>query len=76
MLILIFTGIVNKVGKRHIGCLVHGKFNAWIPRRDQEKQKEDLIGEEIQFIVTDIFTNNDILSLKGRLVEQRYSILK
>ena len=63
--------MVNKVGKRHIGCLVHDKFNAWIPRSEQDRQKDDLIGKEIEFTVTDIFTNNDILSMKGTLKEHR-----
>lgn len=70
------TGVINKVGKQHIGCLVHGKFNAWIPRRNPEGQTENLLGEEIQFVVTNIFTNNNILSLKGIVDEERFTALK
>ena len=69
-----FAGVINKVGKQHIGCLVHDKFNAWIPRLNPTAQNEDLAGEEIQFEVTNIFTNNNILSLKGRVEETRYCV--
>ncbi|NXU90457.1 RPA43 polymerase, partial [Xiphorhynchus elegans] len=50
------VGIINKVAPSHIGCLIHGCFNASIPKPEQMSvvQWQDLglkIGDELKFQV-------------------------
>lgn len=63
-----FSGKVNKIAKRHIGCLVHNHFNAWIPHTTvTEKIAADLLmNAEIEFTVQNISTNRNVLSIKGK----------
>ncbi|XP_053384561.1 DNA-directed RNA polymerase I subunit RPA43-like [Mercenaria mercenaria] len=62
------NGKVNKIAKRHVGCLVHDHFNAWIPHTSStEKVAADiLMGAEVEFTVQDISTNRNVLSIKGK----------
>ncbi|KFP94404.1 DNA-directed RNA polymerase I subunit RPA43, partial [Haliaeetus albicilla] len=50
------VGVINKVAPSHIGCLIHGCFNASIPKPEQMSivQWQDLglkIGDELKFQV-------------------------
>ena len=62
-----FQGVINKVGQDYIGCLVHGRFNASIPRI----QAADLpasclvIGEQFVFDVVKIYSQNGVVSMRG-----------
>ncbi|KAL4224979.1 hypothetical protein ACF0H5_015674 [Mactra antiquata] len=61
-------GKINKVGMKHLGCLVHGCFNAWVPLTPEiDKTKADkIIGTEMEFTVVSITRNRNILSIKGK----------
>ncbi|VDI80733.1 DNA-directed RNA polymerase I subunit RPA43 [Mytilus galloprovincialis] len=67
----LLKGIVNKKSTYHVGCLVHQCFNASIHKpRDLESEWEGTqlqIGEEFIFKVTNIYTNNGVLSLRGNI---------
>ncbi|KAK3600788.1 hypothetical protein CHS0354_009222 [Potamilus streckersoni] len=62
-------GIVNKTSKFHVGCLVHDCFNASIPKPKKSvggwMGSSFTVGTEFLFVVTGIFTNNNVLSMKG-----------
>ncbi|KAL3842601.1 hypothetical protein ACJMK2_020594 [Sinanodonta woodiana] len=64
-------GIVNKTSKFHVGCLVHNCFNASIPKPKESVDSwigsSFTVGTEFLFVVSGIFTNNDVLSMKGYL---------
>uniref|UniRef100_A0A3B4B4L5 DNA-directed RNA polymerase subunit n=1 Tax=Periophthalmus magnuspinnatus TaxID=409849 RepID=A0A3B4B4L5_9GOBI len=70
-------GMVNKLGVNHVGCLVHGCFNASIPKpnlvsmetwRDAGPQ----IGSELEFDVTTLDADTaGVLLIRGRLKRTR-----
>ncbi|XP_046569438.1 LOW QUALITY PROTEIN: DNA-directed RNA polymerase I subunit RPA43-like [Haliotis rubra] len=70
----LLKGTVNKMSKDHVGCLVHDRFNASIhrPRIHLNGWRGSMLrpGEEFPFQVEDIFSNNAVISLKGKLVDQ------
>uniref|UniRef100_A0A8D0GRL7 DNA-directed RNA polymerase subunit n=1 Tax=Sphenodon punctatus TaxID=8508 RepID=A0A8D0GRL7_SPHPU len=67
------VGIINKVAPSHIGCLVHGCFNASIPKPDhvsaeQWKELEFQIGNRLEFVV--VCFDSDaagVFCIRGRL---------
>ncbi|XP_046376048.2 DNA-directed RNA polymerase I subunit RPA43-like [Haliotis rufescens] len=71
----VLKGTVNKMSKDHVGCLVHDRFNASIhrPRTHLNGWRGSVLrpGEEFPFQVEDIYSNNSVISLKGKLVDQK-----
>ena len=72
----ILKGCVNHVGRGHVGCLVHGCFNASVP---QPMDSGDtwpgyglVMGQEFLFEVDKTFTQNGVLSMKGKLIDSRF----
>ncbi|XP_067417773.1 DNA-directed RNA polymerase I subunit RPA43 [Emydura macquarii macquarii] len=67
------VGVINKVAPSHIGCLIHGCFNASIPKPDQMSaiQWQDLglkIGDKLEFEV--LYLDYDaagVFFIRGRL---------
>ncbi|XP_067655979.1 DNA-directed RNA polymerase I subunit RPA43-like [Haliotis asinina] len=70
----LLKGTVNKISKDHVGCLVHDRFNASLhrPRTHLNGWRGSLLrpGQEFPFQVEDIFSNNSVISLKGKLVDE------
>ncbi|KAJ0054975.1 hypothetical protein NL108_008688 [Boleophthalmus pectinirostris] len=74
-------GKVNKLGASHVGCLVHGCFNASIPKpnlvsmetwRDAGPQ----IGSELEFDVTALDADTaGVLLIRGRMKRTRHELL-
>lgn len=62
-------GKVNKVAKRHVGCLVHEHFNAWVPQTSVTEgiAINHLMGAQLEFTVQAIEINRNVLSIKGKL---------
>ena len=65
------------MGKDHIGVLVHHCFNGSIPKpREAESGSwpADVItlGQEVMFKVTKLYTHAGVVSMQGRLTEERY----
>ncbi|XP_013402576.2 DNA-directed RNA polymerase I subunit RPA43-like [Lingula anatina] len=66
----VLKGVINKLGRDHIGCIVHRCFNASIlkPRdADSDWQNNFKVGQEVIFQVLNLYSNNRVLSLRGRL---------
>ncbi|XP_052066352.1 DNA-directed RNA polymerase I subunit RPA43-like [Mytilus californianus] len=70
----LLKGIVNKKSTYHVGCLVHQCFNASIHKpKDMQSEWEGTqlqLGDEFIFKVTNIYTNNGVLSLRGNIHEK------
>ncbi|KAI1902515.1 hypothetical protein AGOR_G00045550 [Albula goreensis] len=70
-------GVINKVGVSHVGCLVHGCFNASVPRPPQVSLDVWMgaglhVGSELQFQVAQLDADvAGVLLIRGRLDKQR-----
>ncbi|KAM6958738.1 DNA-directed RNA polymerase I subunit RPA43 [Aplochiton taeniatus] len=66
-------GVVNKLSMGHVGCLVHGCFNASIPRPivvsvDTWRKVGPRIGSELEFEVSQLDADTvGVLLIRGRL---------
>lgn len=71
----LLKGIVNKKSTYHVGCLVHQCFNASIHKpKDMQSEWEGTqlqLGDEFIFKVTNIYTNNGVLSLRGNIHQEK-----
>ncbi|KAM7070376.1 DNA-directed RNA polymerase I subunit RPA43 [Acridotheres tristis] len=69
------VGVINKVAPSHIGCLIHGCFNASIPKPEQMSivQWQELgfkIGDELKFQVLHLdFDNAGVFFIRGGLTK-------
>lgn len=64
------VGVVNKIGLDHIGCLVHGSFNASIARpRDRNgfSFRELEMGSEFEFRVVGFEAVNGVVLISGAI---------
>ncbi|CAM4518536.1 unnamed protein product, partial [Lepidochelys olivacea] len=67
------VGVINKVAPSHIGCLIHGCFNASIPKPDRMSaiQWQDLglkIGDKLEFEVLHLDSDAaGVFFIRGRL---------
>lgn len=72
-----FQGRVNKLGVSHVGCLVHGCFNASIPKpslvsTETWRDAGPRIGAELEFEVTALDADIvGVLLIRGRLDRTR-----
>ncbi|XP_042166177.1 DNA-directed RNA polymerase I subunit RPA43 [Oncorhynchus tshawytscha] len=70
-------GTVNKLGVSHVGCLVHGCFNASVPKpahvtMETWREAGPRIGAELEFEVCQLDTDIvGVLLIKGRLGRTR-----
>lgn len=73
-------GKVNKLGVSHVGCLVHGCFNASIPKPnlvsvETWRDGGPKIGSELEFEVTALDADAaGVLLIRGRLLKTRYQM--
>ncbi|MBN3297994.1 RPA43 polymerase, partial [Amia calva] len=71
-------GVINKVGVNHVGCLVHGCFNASVPKPHQVtlEQWQALgltVGDSLEFEVFQLDADvAGVLLIRGRLDKNRY----
>ncbi|XP_057262203.1 DNA-directed RNA polymerase I subunit RPA43 [Pezoporus wallicus] len=71
------VGVINKVAPSHIGCLIHGCFNASIPKPEQMSvaQWQDLglkIGDELKFQVLHLDSDAaGVFFIRGGLTKSR-----
>ncbi|NXU04504.1 RPA43 polymerase, partial [Buphagus erythrorhynchus] len=69
------VGVINKVAPSHIGCLIHGCFNASIPKPEQMSiaQWQELgfkIGDELKFQVLHLdFDTAGVFFIRGGLTK-------
>ena len=75
------TGCVNKLGQDHVGCLVHGLFNASIlrPRHISYQEWEGSKlngGDEFVFEVTKLSKQSGLLSITGKFTSNRLAYAK
>ncbi|KAJ8273910.1 hypothetical protein GJAV_G00106840 [Gymnothorax javanicus] len=74
-------GVINKVGVSHVGCLVHGCFNAAVPRPPQVTQEAWLqaglnVGCTLEFKVSQLDADTaGVLLIRGRLDKHRVETL-
>lgn len=70
-------GVVNKVFRSHVGCLIHSTFNASIPKQCRDGQsllETDLqTGQEILFKVVKVSAQNGVLSMIGCFFDERWA---
>ncbi|XP_046860096.1 DNA-directed RNA polymerase I subunit RPA43-like isoform X2 [Xenia sp. Carnegie-2017] len=69
------VGIVNKISNSHVGCLVHGRFNASLKKsdlyqNDRIENKTFNIGTQFVFRICDINTVGGLLSIAGCVKEK------
>lgn len=64
----VVQGVINKLGKTHIGCVVLHCFNASIHRPNTEGEFH--VGQQVLVRVTELFEHKGILSLRGNLVTE------
>lgn len=75
--LLCSQGRVNKLGVSHVGCLVHGCFNASIPKPnlvsvETWRDAGPRIGTELEFEVTALDADAvGVLLIRGRLERTR-----
>ncbi|KAL5006722.1 hypothetical protein ScPMuIL_015528 [Solemya velum] len=64
-------GVVNKLGRDHIGCLVHRCFNASLRAPHHLSGQQEgaglNLGDEVLLRVTEVCCNNEVMSVKGQL---------
>lgn len=71
--------MINKIVPSHIGCLVHGCFNASVPKHDcvSAEQQQDLglkIGDTLEFEVSRLDSDAaGMFFIWGRLTKDRFS---
>lgn len=69
---------MNKLGVSHVGCLVHGCFNASIPKPnlvsvETWRDSGPRIGTELEFKVTTLDADTaGVLLIRGQLDRTRY----
>ena len=67
-------GVVNKTSSSHVGCLVHGRFNASLAKPRSGKNgwigSDLVIGSEFVFRVGDLRTVAGVLSIAGHIKEK------
>ena len=63
-------GEVNKVGKDHVGLLVHDHFNVSVPITGRWRQEEVTVakGDSCEFTVTELYMHRNLLSIRGKNV--------
>ncbi|XP_076438543.1 DNA-directed RNA polymerase I subunit RPA43-like [Babylonia areolata] len=61
-------GVVNKIGKDHIGLVVHGHFNVSIRLTSGQPESTVSKGDLCQFTVVRVHTHRHLLSMIGKLV--------
>ncbi|KAG5843103.1 hypothetical protein ANANG_G00184940 [Anguilla anguilla] len=67
------SGVINKVGVSHVGCVVHGCFNASVPRPPQVSQEVWQqaglsVGSALEFQVSQLDADTaGVLLIRGRL---------
>ena len=79
-------GVVNKVGHGHYGCIVHKCFNASVhkinidPNKVAKKIVKSImnidIGTEFIFRITRFDIHNDILSIKGKIDDEDFPVIR
>jgi DNA-directed RNA polymerase I subunit RPA43 len=74
------VGVVNKISSSHVGCLVHGRFNASLakPRSSQNGWIGNTleIGTEFVFRVLDLRSVGGVLSIAGRIKDKDMKYMK
>ena len=61
---------MNKVGKDHVGLLMHGNFNVSIPLcqyKGGQAEATPSKGDLQEFTVTEVHLHRNLLSLKGKI---------
>ncbi|XP_028395753.1 DNA-directed RNA polymerase I subunit RPA43-like isoform X2 [Dendronephthya gigantea] len=73
-------GVVNKTSSSHVGCLVHGRFNASLAKSRSGKNgwigSDLVIGSEFVFRVGDLRTVAGVLSIAGHIKEKDMKYIK
>lgn len=75
-----FSGVVNKKGVDHIGCLVHKCFHIAIPRSTEEADGDWLgtsvnIGDMVTFRVEECDFTGSLPYIQGKLINSRYAFI-
>ncbi|XP_070198792.1 DNA-directed RNA polymerase I subunit RPA43-like [Littorina saxatilis] len=65
-------GVVNKVGKDHIGLLVHDHFNVSVPLLQNGHREEVTVvkGDSCTFTVSHLYMHRNLLSMRGKHVQR------
>uniref|UniRef100_A0A8C2C6V0 DNA-directed RNA polymerase subunit n=1 Tax=Cyprinus carpio TaxID=7962 RepID=A0A8C2C6V0_CYPCA len=72
-------GVINKMGVGHVGCLVHGCFNASVVKpsllsSEQWRDSGLSVGQNLEFEVFQLDADSaGVLLIRGRLEKSRYS---